>query len=251
MTATEAQRRYAISQKAISPSMKTMIKFYELQWFLRSRVPTVEEVTAHMRTKMPKIRQTTVNYYLTLPQVRKALTNHGIPFEQHTVDEITDQQQSAALTVANFADTRSIADKLDSLGILPATYYAWLNDPAYRNLVQSLADQNQKNIDPVAKTEFAKKVQDGDWNAIKFYMESTGVLKNNDTPQSEIIIMKLIEILQRHVKDTATLTAIANEMIGAFSNRSLVAHSNSEVLPGEFTATLDPELEFAKKQIGF
>jgi glutathione peroxidase-family protein len=246
MTATAAQRRYAISQKAISPSMKTMIKFYELQWFLRSRVPSVAEVTEHMRTKMPKIRQTTINYYLTLPQVQKALKNHGIPFEQHTVDEITDQQQAAALTVANFADKRPIAEKLDALGILPATYYAWLNDPAYRNLVQSLADQNIKNIDPVAKTEFAKKVQEGDWNAIKFYMENTGVLKNNDTPQSEIIIMKLIEILQHHIQDTNVLGAIANEMIIAFSNRSIPQGA----ITGEFSET-DPELVSAKKQLGF
>jgi hypothetical protein len=253
-----SKRNYAI-QEALRPVEKDLIKFYELQWFLRNRVPTLPEVVNHLRTnckiKRPQLRQTSVNFFLTRPIVRKSLKAHGIPFEQHTVDEITDQQQAAALTVANFTDKRPIAEKLDQLGILPATYYAWLNDPAYRNLVQTMADQNMTNVDPIAKTEFVKKVQDGDWNAIKLYMEQTGTLKNNETPQSEIIIMKLIEILQIHIQDANVLGAIANDMIAAFSNRTLQTAPGAVagVLTGEFSDTSSEnqmELDFAKKQLG-
>lgn|SRR5512138_234240 len=256
MTLTPAQKKYHAIKNSLTVAQKELIKFYELQWMLRNRVPTVEEVTQYLRQKRPNIRQTSVNYYLMQPQVIKALKARGIPFEQHTQSELTGQQQAAALTVANFVDKRSVKDKLDELGILPATYYAWLNDPNYRNFVQSLADRNLDNVDPIAKTEFVKKVQDGEAWAIKFYMENTGVLKNNDTPQSEIIIMKLIEIMQKHIKNPVLLNAIANDMIAAFSNKSLSPSVAENSLPGEFKelgefAETDPELEAAKKQLGF
>lgn len=244
MTLTPAQKKYHAIKNALTAAEKDLIKFYEFQWMLRNRVPTVEEVTKYLRQKRPNIRQTTVNYYLMRQPVRQALTRRGIPFEQHTQEELTGQQQAAALTVMNPLDERPVAEKLDSLGILPATYHSWLNDPNFRDFVQTVADRNLDNIDPIAKTEFAKKVQQGEWNAIKFYMENTGALRDSEIPQSEVIIMKLIEILQRHVQDTSVLSAIANEMIAAFSNRSLTAST----IQGD---VVDPELESAKKKLGY
>lgn len=246
MTLTPAQRKYHAIKNALTSAEKDLIKFYQIQWMMQSRVPSVEEVTNYLRQKRPHIRQISVNYYLTRPPVKAALRKRGIPFEQHTQEELTGQQQAVAITVMNFADERPVAEKLDQLGVLPATYYAWLNDPNFRNFVQSLAEQNLVNIDPTAKTEFAKKIQQGEWNAIKFYMENTGTLKNNDVPQSEVIIMKLIEILQRHVQDTAVLGAIANEMIAAFSNRTL----NPAAINSTYVEN-DPDLEAAKKQLGY
>lgn len=255
MTLTPAQKKYHAIKNSLTPAEKDLIKFYELQWMLRSYVPTSEEVTKYLqtgcKTKRPKLRQTTVNYYLMRAPVRSALKARGIPFEQHSQAELTGQQQAVAVTVMNFADKRPIAEKLDQLGILPSTYYAWLNDPNFRNFVQTLADQNLTNIDPVAKTEFAKKIQEGDWNAIKLYMETTGVLKNNDTPQSEVIIMKLIEILQHHIKDTKILGAIANEMIAAFSNRTLAPAIEAEFSEPAPAGVADVELLAAKKQLGY
>lgn len=257
MTLTPAQKKYLAIQNALRPAEKDLIKFYEIQWMLRSHVPSVEEVTEYLRTKCktkrPNLRQTTVNYYLMRAPVRKALKERGIPFEQHTREELTDQQVAVAITVMNFADERPVKEKLDQLGVLPATYYAWLNDPNYRNFVQNLADQNLKNIDPVAKTEFAKKIQQGEAWALKFYLENTGTLKDNDTPQSEVIILKLIEIIQKHIPDQKIIGAIANDMIAAFSNRSLSpapVADNALALEAEYIEN-DPELAAAKKQLGF
>lgn len=252
MTLTPAQKRYRAIKNSLSSAEKDLIKFYELQWMLRNHVPTVEEVTQYLKKNRPNLRQVSVNYYLTRAPVRKALKDRGIPFEQHTREELTGQQQAAALTIMNFADERPVKEKLDQLGILPTTYYAWLNDPNYRNFVQTLADQNLVNIDPVAKTEFSKKIQQGEAWALKFYLENTGTLKNNDTPQSEVIILKLIEIIQQHIPDQKVIAAIANDMIAAFSNRSLLANSNAPVaeLTGEYEVS-DPELDEAKKKLGF
>ncbi len=256
MTLTPAQKKYLAIQNALRPAEKDLIKYYELQWMLRSHIPTPAEVTSYLRDKCkikrPNIRETSVKYYLTRAPVRRALKERGIPFETYSQEELTGDQQAAALAVMNFADTRPVAEKLDQLGILPATYYGWLNDPNFRNFVQNLADQNLINVDPIAKTEFAKKVTEGEWNAIKFYMENTGVLKNNDTPQSEVVILKIVEILQKHIQDANILSAIANDMIAAFSNRTLSA-TPAHAIDAEFAEpdlVFDPELEDAKKKLG-
>jgi len=181
--------------------------------------------------------------------VVKALETRGIPFRQHTQDELTATQVAAAVTMSNFADTRDNAVKLDQLGINPATYYAWLNDPQFQNLVENLANQNLKNIKPIAIGELTKKINAGDWNAVKFYLDVTGTLLNNDAPQSEQLIKAFVEIIQRHVKDPEVMVAIAQDLKLASANRTLeVVAQPQRQITGELVD--DPELEAAKRKLG-
>lgn len=242
--------RYHAIKNALTAAEKALINYYELNWTLKSYVPTVEEVTEHLRIERPHLRQTSVNYYLTRQPVIKALEQRGIPFRQHTREELTDQQVSAAITVMNFADTRSNEDKLDELGILPATYYAWLNDPAFKNLVDSLADRNLTNIRPTAVAEFTKKINKGDWNAVKFWLETTGELTSKEAPQSEHLLRAIVEIIQKHVKDPETIIAIAQDIKLASANRTLEVATQPQAITGSVVED-DPELEHAKKQLGF
>jgi Helix-turn-helix of insertion element transposase len=244
-----SRAQYKAIKNALTPSEKDLIAFYELKWLLNNGyVPTVEEVVVHLRKKYPNIKHTSVNYYLQRQPVIKALEARGINFRQHSQEELTPTQIAVATVMANFADERSNAEKLDSLGVNSATYYAWMNDPAFKNFVQAMADQNLKHIDPVAKTEYAKKIQEGNWNAIKHYMDVTQSVTGSDMPQSEVLIRMLIEIIQKHVRDPEIILAIANDMKLATANRSL----ESATLRGEvITSEDDPELEKAQRMIGF
>jgi glutathione peroxidase-family protein len=234
---------YAIKNQ-LTKKEKDLINFYELQWHLRHNVPTIEEVAKYL-----SLSQVTVNYYLQRQPVVKALETRGIPFRQHTQDELTATQVAAAVTMSNFADTRDNAVKLDQLGINPATYYAWLNDPQFQNLVENLANQNLKNIKPTAIGELTKKINAGDWNAVKFYLDVTGTLQNNDAPQSEQLIKAFVEIIQRHVKDPETIVAIAQDLKLASANRTLeVVAQPQRQITGELVD--DPELEAAKRKLG-
>ncbi len=245
-----SRQQYLAIKNALTSAEKALIDFYELQWHLKHRVPTVEEVTEYLRKSRPNLRQTSVNYYLTRQPVKAALKKRGIPFEQHTREELTDQQLAAAVTVMNFADVRSIPEKLDQLGILPSQYYAWLNDPTFRNFVQSLADQNLNNIDPVAKTEFTKKIAQGDWNAVRFYLENTGTLHQNDAPQSEVLLRMIVEIIQKHVKDPEVIIAIAQDIKLAAANRTLEVVTNTQAPALTNYTESDSELEDARKKLG-
>lgn len=244
MALTAKQQYYLIHKgmERISREERQLIEFYELQWHLRHHVPTVDESAEHLN-----FTHTQVNYFLTNKAVIKAIESRGIPWKQHSQADLTPSQVAAAVTVMNFADTRSNEAKLDQLGILPAQYYAWLNDPQFKNLIDNLADQNLTNIRPAAIGEFTKKINAGDWNAIRYWLETTGELQNDSQPQSEQLLQMIVEIIQRHVKDPAIIVAIAQDIKFVSQNRTMEVKDPREII-GEVVEDL--ELADARKKLG-
>lgn len=240
-----SRQQYFAIREALSKKEKELIDYYEIQWHLRHHVPTTTDVAGYL-----KIPETSVNYYLLRKQVVKALDSRGIPWRQHSQVELTSTQVACAVTLMNFADTRSNEDKLDQLGINPTQYYAWLKDPAFKNLIDSLADQNLTNIRPTAIGELTKKINSGDWNAIRFFLETTGELQQ-DQPQSEALLKMIIEVIQRHVKDPETIIAIAQDIKLAAANRTLDVVKSPPQITSYVVPEEDQELQEAKKLIGF
>lgn len=240
--AVSARQYYAI-KNTLTKQEKDLINFYELQWALRTNVPTIEEVAKHL-----KLSQVTVNYYLQRKPVIKALEQRGIPWKQHTQDELTATQVAVAVTMMNFADIRPNDEKLDQLGVNPTQYAAWMKDPQFKNLIDNLAEQNLNNIKPTAIGELTKKINSGDWNAVKYYLDVTGALVNNDAPQSEQLLKMIVEIIQKHVKDPEIIIAIAQDIKLASANRTLEVVTTPPQITGEVVR--DEELEHAKKQLG-
>jgi hypothetical protein len=235
-------RQYYAIKNNLTKKEKELIDFYELQWFLRHNVPTIDEVA-----KQIEQTQVSVNHYLTRAPVIKALEKRGIPWRQHSQSELTSQQVATAIVMMNFVDTRSNKDKLDQLGINESQYYAWLNDPQFKNLINNLKDQNLANIEPTAITEFTKKINQGDWQAVKFYLETTGAMQSTEQPQSAQLISMIVEIIQRHVKDETVMNAIAADILMASGNRTLEMAPQQEITSYVVDA---PEVVDAKKQLG-
>jgi len=250
------RKTYYAIKNSLSAGEKLIIDFYELCWFMKQEIPTVTEIVDYVNRKNEKenksykIKHTTVNYYLQRKPFITALEKRGIPFRQHTQEELTPQQQAAAITIMNFADERSNKEKLDQLGLNEAQYYAWLNDPNFKCFLEELESNNKQNIRPVAITEFNKKIYGGDWQAIKYYLEITGAASDNETPQTEQLIGMLIEIIQRHVKDRATIAAIAQDIKLAAQNRTLEVVNPPREILGSVVSEDDVELEVAKKKLG-
>lgn len=243
---TDRQKSYLIykGMGKISKDEQRLVDYYELQWAFRHHVPTIEESATQL-----KLKQTEVNYFLTRTPVVKALNSRGIPWEQHSQSELTATQVAAAVTMMNFTDTRDNDTKLDQLGVNPTQYYAWLNDPQFKNLIDNLADQNLKNIRPTAIGEFTKLINKGDWNAIKYYLDVTGTVTSNNAPQGEQLLKVIVEIIQRHVKDPEIIIAIAQDVKLASANRTLEVATT----PPQITSSVienDVELAEARKKLG-
>jgi hypothetical protein len=245
-----SKSQYRAIKNSLTPSEKELIKFYEINWQLKEGyVPTVDEVVDHLKKRWPKISHTSVNYYLKRYPVVKALESRGINFRQHTQEDLTATQVAVATVMANFADERSNTEKLDSLGVNAATYFAWMNNTNFKNFVTAMADRSLGHINPIAKVEYAKKIQEGNWNAIKHYMDVTQGVTNSDQPQSEALMKILIEIIQEEIKDPEVIMRIAHKMKLAAANKTLeLSAIPSRVITSD---DADPELENAKKMLGF
>jgi hypothetical protein len=242
-----SRQQYFAIKNSLTRLEKELISFYELQWFLRNRVPTIEEVALQL-----KIKQTEVNYYLTRKPVKKALSDRGIKWEQHSQENLTATQVAAAVVMMNFTDTRDNATKLDELGISPDQYYAWQSDPQFKILLDNLADRNLKGIRPTAIAEFTKLVNKGDWHAIKYFLDVSGEFRSNEAPQSEVLLKMIIEIIQDEIKDPEVILRIAERIKLASANRTLeIVASPTSHFEGQVVSSEDPELEHAKKMIGF
>ncbi len=235
--------------KSLTPAERELVKFYEANWAIRARVPTIAQVYEHLRTKYPSIRQTSVNYYLNRAPVKKALKDRGIPWLNHSQEDLTAEQVAAAITVMNFADTRNTNEKLDQLGINRQQYYAWQSDPQFQNLLNSLSEQNLANIKPTAIAEFTKKVNEGDWNALKYYFDATGVIRANQAPATEQLLTVLIEVLQRHIKDADVMMAIATDIKNVMGNRTV--DPQREILGEAYENEPPMSVQEAQKILGY
>jgi hypothetical protein len=203
------------------PVMKKMgrkefnyIAYCERYYFLNnSGFPSPEQAAKDLRYSVSEI-----NVFLQNRNVIAALDRRGLPYitaGAQTNGELTSIQHAAALTVANFADERPIAQKLDELGVNPTQYYAWLDNPKFQKFVSDRADKNLKNVRPEAITEFAKLVRKGDFNALKYYFEATGEFRSQDTPDVSKLLQLVIEIIVKHVKDPAVLSRIGADLLAA------------------------------------
>lgn len=123
------------------------------------------------------------------------------------------EQLAAANLLLDFSDHRSQAAKLKSLGIPTTKYQNWLRIPAFQEYIQYRAEFLLNNTTHEAHTALLKNVQRGNQKAIEFLYEITGRYSRTQQNQQNlaVILVRLVEVIQRHVKDPDTIRAIAAE----------------------------------------
>lgn len=154
---------------------------------------------------------------------QRGLRNRGIVVPSHLQQEneedilpvgYLDREQTAAiLTVLNFEDKRTRGKKLADLGISTAKWNGWMKDPKFKSYYMELAENQFRDALPVAQESLIKAMEKGSVEGIKYYMEVTG-RHTGDTAGMQnvkIIIAKLVESIQLHVKDPVALEAIATD----------------------------------------
>lgn len=191
---------------------KNYIAYCEKFYFLNnSGFPSNEQAALALNYST-----TEVAYFLKNLKVQEALDIRGLPYHSAGAQgELTPLQVAAAITVVNFADERPVDRKLDELGVTPSQYYAWLDNPQFRDFVNHRADSTLRNVRHEALTEFAKLVRKGDLGAIKYYFELTGQDRNHEVQNLQSLLGFLIEIIQKHVRDPATLAALSKDILNA------------------------------------
>jgi hypothetical protein len=189
---------------------KRLLSYFEQFYVINDgKVPTNEQVAIALGWSVA-----TVVSLLEHKDLQKMLERRGIPWaENATAGHLTPTQVAVAVTTTNFADTRPLNQKLDSLGVLPAQYQGWLQEATFRDFVNECADKTLQNVRPQAVTAFAQQVASGDLNAFKYFNEITGQFSSPETQNLKALLQLTIETIQRHVKDPKVLAAIAQDLL--------------------------------------
>lgn len=137
---------------------------------------------------------------------------------------LTEQQMQVANIMLDTLDKRSKLKKLTELGITTVTYNNWLRDPVYRRYCLERAEDLLLQNQAQAHLSLINRVEQGDLTAIKYFNSMTGRFREkadaavainvqNNTVLGNDVLIKVVEIIQRHVKDPAVLDSIASDIL--------------------------------------
>lgn len=127
---------------------------------------------------------------------------------------LTPKQMLAVNTLLDINDNRSDSKKLKDLGIPTATYQGWQRDPAFRAYLHQRTELLFGDALTEANRALYDNVKRGDLGSMKQLWEMTGRWSSKPVNEMNIewVLMKVIEVIQRHVTDPAQLSALAADL---------------------------------------
>lgn len=225
------QRKPKTIRRKLSYRENKYIAFCEMfYWKYDGAFPTNEQAAVALGYHVSEVAT-----FLLNKKVLEALDRRGLKYDKNIVNNsLTPIQIAAAHVVLNPLDRRSINDKLDALGVNPQQYQGWLKNHQFNDYVNSIADTVFGNIKPQAITGLAQLVDDKEFSAIRFYLETIGFGKKEETKDIQQLIRIMIEIVTSEVKDPAVLARIGSRLMQAIPGASS-AYSSTIIEDEEYT----------------
>lgn len=181
----------------------------EQYWFKKEDFPA----TSWLATKTG-LDQVTVVEALSSPLVKQSLEARGIPLFSDLEEDLNPRQIACINLVLNVADRRTLSMKLQALGIPASTYYAWKKQKPFSDALKKQGERLFGDTQAEVHVALTKQAIDGDINAIKLYNQMSGRFdsaKSVEKMNVQFVMMKLLEVIQKHVRDPEALKAIAGE----------------------------------------
>lgn len=197
--------------KPLTAQQLQVINYAEQHWNTHKEFPSVGLLKTRFGDRYNLEKD------LKHPTFKLALDNRGIiipdPKSNNFPNELTSEQVAAIATVLDFNDKRSRRAKLQALGIPTQRWQGWLKNPVFKKYLHSLAAENFDDSIDIAQEGLVTGLQRGDVNAIKLYLEVTGRYgqESSNLSNIKIVLARVIESIQRHVKDPDTIRSIAQD----------------------------------------
>jgi hypothetical protein len=175
-----------------------------------------EAVTAAVyRAKFPGTTDTKFSELRSAPEVKEALEVRGLSVGATPVGVLTEEQLTVANVLLDHADKRSQTKKLSDLGIPTLKFQGWMRDPTFSGYLTTRAEHLTKDRLFDVHGGLVDRAAAGDVNAVKLYYELTGRHVSGSTGGVDLalVLVKIIEILQKHVQDPVILTAVSDELL--------------------------------------
>jgi hypothetical protein len=190
----------------------TLIGYIEQRWHATGKFPRAEVLKEKFDTDIKALLADKETF-------RLALVNRGIKYPNYDLidlqlDGLSNEQVAAIITMVNWDDKRPRATKLKEMGITVVKWNGWMKEAAFVAYLQDLSSRHFQDALDKAQEGLMRSVERGDTNAIKLYMELTGRYSPGSAGQGatadnvRVILQRVVEVIQRHVKDPEILKLI-------------------------------------------
>lgn len=190
-----------------------LVNYLEQYYYLHGTIPTYE--TVQEKGDFPCSEKFWRDSFAFKP-FREALVLRGISekllnSESNTI--LTPLQFLLVNTLLDTNDKRAERVVLKDLGIKSSLYEAWKRDPAFSSYFRQRTEVMLGDGIGEANRALIENVRSGDLGAIKYIHALTGRFneKSNDAINVESVMIRILEIIQRHVTDKSTLLAISRD----------------------------------------
>lgn len=213
----------------LSPVQKELISELELVWIRHGELPDGRELVRRYNGKLESGTLTIDDLYD--PIFLKALHDRGIALPRPNKSNLTQEQMSAAITMANYMDDRSWNKKLKDLGISPTQWAGWIKNKEFKQFLEEVSTLDFEGNVQLAHQGLMKAMDAGKTDAIKFYLEATGRYSGQDSEVQNLraVVSRLLDSIQRNVKDPETIQKIANEFDHIIKGEPVLQQPQSEL----------------------
>lgn len=136
----------------------------------------------------------------------------GVPWND--AKGLTARQHMALLVITQPFDGKNFTARLREAGITSHEYRAWMQNPLFAGAVAKMSEETLANAQHLSHEALIKGLNRGDIKAVQYYNEMTG--RYNPAKEAALdvkaVLVSVLEIIQRRVKDPETLDLIATDM---------------------------------------
>src|ERR1044071_5269412 len=165
---------------------------------------------------LPQLTPVAIQDVLLSGEFARGANLRGIPyyFSKDQQKGLTSQQMLAAGIILDFSNGATLAQRLKRAGISSATYHNWMKFPPFRQMIDVGADEMLRDSYVDMQRGLVQTAVKGDVNAIKFAYELMGKYDPNAKTVMDVqaVMSRMIEVLQKHIKDPNILGAIAYDL---------------------------------------
>lgn len=195
------------------PWQKEAVLFIERYHSVAGVLPPDSDIIEYL-TITKKFKGINSESILTLKENElflKSMEVRGIPVDNTS---LTARQMAAASIMLNLTDRRSDEKKLRDLGISTEEWSTWMQNKNFAKYMQDRSEALIANSVHEAHMGLLRGVRMGNTSAISLYYKLVGRYDPDQENQVNVrlLIGRILEAIQKHVRDPETLNRLAVEM---------------------------------------
>lgn len=207
------------------------IELAEAMWATEHRFPEKWEFQEGLHRKWGEdFAKVTTPQILSSTYFQRAIMERGInPTGMDGAPGLLPQQIAAVQLILNNMDRRTPWNKLQDMGVTKLQWQGWMQNDTFKRYYESQAAKLFLNGLPTAHEALMRQVSAGSVPAIKLFYDKFGFgadMQQGQQQDVNVVLGRLIEVIQRNVSDPKVLEAIARDFRAVTNQQGALGAGN-------------------------